>query len=83
MSNLVCSDHPSNTDRVGVCLYYKNYLPPRALNIGYLKECPKFELFISVPVSRWVWNTLWQFWNDVRNSALKISLIMTVIGDFN
>ena len=59
MSNLVCSDHPSNTDHVGVCLYYKNYLPPRALNIGYLKECPKFELFISVPVSRWVWNTLW------------------------
>ena len=25
--SLIHSDHPSNTRREGVCLYYKNYLP--------------------------------------------------------
>ena len=42
--NLIRSDHPSNTKRGGVCLYYKNYLPLRVLNISYLKECLNFEL---------------------------------------
>ena len=30
--NLIRSDHPSNTKRGGVCLYYKNYLPLTVLN---------------------------------------------------
>ena len=45
--NLIRSDHPSNTKRGGVCLYYKNYLPLRVLNISYLKECLNFELNIG------------------------------------
>ena len=44
--NLIHSDHPSNTKRGGECLYYKNYLPLRVLNISYLKECLNFELKI-------------------------------------
>ena len=42
--NLILSDHPSNTKRGGVCLYYKNYLPLWVLNISYLKECLNVEL---------------------------------------
>ena len=34
--NLIRSDHPSNTKRGGVCLYYENYLPLRVVNISYL-----------------------------------------------
>ena len=45
--NLIHSDHPSNTKRGGVCLYYKNCLPLRVLNISYLKECLNFELKIG------------------------------------
>ena len=45
--NLIPSDHPSNTKRGGVCLYYKNYLPLRVLNISYVKECLNFELKIG------------------------------------
>ena len=41
--NLIHSDHPSKTKRRCVCLYYKNYLPLRVLNISYLKECLNFE----------------------------------------
>ena len=43
--NLVISGY--NTKRGGVCLYYKNYLPLRVLNISYLKECLNFELKIG------------------------------------
>ena len=45
--NLIRSDHPSNTKRGRVCLYYKIYLPLRVLNISYLKECLDFELKIG------------------------------------
>ena len=31
---LVRSDHPSNTKRGGTCLYYKNNLPLKVINIG-------------------------------------------------
>ena len=42
--NLIRSDHLSNTKHGGVCLYCKNYLPLRLLNISYLKESLNFEL---------------------------------------
>ena len=44
---LVRSDHPSNTKRGGVCLYYKNNLPLRVINIGYLNECLTLELTVG------------------------------------
>ena len=31
--NLVRSDHPSNNKREGVCVYYKDFLPLRVLDI--------------------------------------------------
>ena len=45
--NLVRSDHPANTKRGGVCLYYKTCLPLRVLDIQYLNECINFELKIG------------------------------------
>ena len=36
---LVCSDHPSNTERRGFCLYCKNNLLLKVINVGYLNEC--------------------------------------------
>ena len=36
--NLIRSDHPFNTKRGGVCLYYKNHLPISVLNVSYLKN---------------------------------------------
>ena len=40
---LVCSDHLSNIKRGSACLYYKNSLPLRVINIGYLNECLTLE----------------------------------------
>ena len=42
--NLLRSDHPSNTKRGEVCIYYKNYLPLRVININYLNECIVFDI---------------------------------------
>ena len=33
--NLVLSDHPRNSERGGVCIYYKNYLPLRVISVNY------------------------------------------------
>ena len=40
-------DHLSNVKRGGVCVYYKNHLPLKLLNINYLQECITFELIIK------------------------------------
>ena len=51
---LVRSDHPSNTKRGGVCLYYKNNLPLRVVNIGYLNECLILELKVGDKICSFV-----------------------------
>ena len=45
--NLVHSDHPPNSKRCGVCIYYKETLPLRVINVNYLNECIRFELKIG------------------------------------
>ena len=40
-------DHPSNTKRGGVCLYYKCSLPLKVIEVSYLKECIIFEVKIG------------------------------------
>ena len=44
--NLVCLDHP-NSKRGGICIYYKEALPLRVVNVNYLNECIRFELKIG------------------------------------
>ena len=51
---LVRSDHPSNTKRGGTCLYYKNNLPLKVINIGYLNECLTLELRIGDKICNFV-----------------------------
>ena len=51
---LVRSDHPSNTKRGGVCLYYKNNLALRVVNIGYLNECLTLELKVGKKMCNFV-----------------------------
>ena len=45
--NIIRKDHPSNTKRGGVCVYYKNTLPFKIINIKYLQECITFEIRIG------------------------------------
>ena len=92
--NLIRSDHPSNTKRV--CLYCKNYLPLRVLNISYLKECLNFELkignksctFIAPYSSPSQSQDDFEIFSDnfemtLETLAQKGSFLTTIIGDFN
>ena len=45
--NLVRSNHPSNKNRGGVCVYYKSHLPLRIIDINYLNECVRIELMVG------------------------------------
>ena len=94
--NLIRSDHPSNTKRGGVCLYYKNYLPLRVLNISYSKQCLNFELksgdksgtFIALYRSPSQSQDDFETFSDnfemtLETLAPKGSFLMSIIGDFN
>ena len=41
---LVHSDHPDNIKRGGVCIYYKESLPNRVINLFFLKEALLLEM---------------------------------------
>ena len=41
---MVRSDHPSNTKRGGVCIYYRESLPLRVTNFHHLPECLVVEM---------------------------------------
>ena len=45
--HLVRSDNPSNTKRGGVCIYYRNCLPLKVINVNYLNECIIFEISLG------------------------------------
>ena len=52
--NLFRADHPSNTKRGGVCIYYRNYRPLKILDIHYLQECINFEIMIGGKLCRFI-----------------------------
>ena len=52
--DLFRADHPSNTKRGGVCIFYRNSLPLKILNIQYLHECINFEIRIGGKLCRFV-----------------------------
>ena len=41
------SDHPSNSRRGGVCIYYNQSLALKILDIKYLEECIVFQVLIA------------------------------------
>ena len=51
---LIRADHPSNTKRGGACLYYRNSLAFRLLNIQYLEECINFEISFAGKVCNFI-----------------------------
>ena len=52
--NLFRADHPSNTKRGGVCIYYRNSLALKILDIHYLQECINFQTMIGGKLCRFV-----------------------------
>ena len=94
--NLLRSDHLSNTKHGGVCIYYKNYLPLRVININYLNECIVFyiklgdKIFSFVVLYRSLSQSSDEFESFSKNLELTLDRVMkntpymmVLLGDFN
>ena len=94
--NLVGEDHPSNSKRGGVCVYYKSSLPFTVINVKYLQESISFELKIGGKCYRFSClyrspsQTQDEFETFLKNFELTLDKILgnnpfmtIVLGDFN
>ena len=77
--NLVRAHHPNDTKRGGVCIYYKESLPVRTINLSYFEEALLLEItyhnkkiIVSVILEKLV--------SDINNREPALSIIT---GDFN
>ena len=94
--NVVKADHLSNTKKGCVCIYFKNSLLVKVLDIMLLQECINFEIkiadkicnFISLYRSPSQSKDEFEFFTDnlelnVHSIALRNPLLIVVLGDFN
>ena len=82
--NIIRKDCPSNTKRWGVCVYHKNTLPFKLINIKYLQECITFQICLYRSPSQ----TSDEFESFLKKLTLdKIHednpFMISVLGDFN
>ena len=52
--NLVRPEHPLNSKREGVCIYYKSYLPLQIISVNYLPEWVNFEIMIGNKICNFI-----------------------------
>ena len=93
---LVRADHPSDSKRGGVCVYYKSSLPIIVLNISTLSECIILEL--SFNNKKLLFSTLYRspsqstedfesFLENFEQVLLQMNnrdpFLTSVLGDFN
>ena len=94
--DLIRADHPSNTKRGGVCIYYRNFLPLKLINIHYLNECVTFEIKLGDKICNFVslYRSPNQSEDDFENFSNHFELTLDAvlvtnpflivdIGDFN
>ena len=94
--NLLRTDHPSNSKRDGVCVYYKSSLALRLIDVHYLQECLIFEIFIGRESCYFISlyrppsqssDSFEEFADNLRLSLDKICnqnpFLTVILGDFN
>ena len=93
---MVRADHPANSKRGGVCMYYKNCLPLKVLDIRFLHESIAFELRIGDKLCSFIslYRSPNQSYDDfvsfLDNFELTLDtlahrnpFLMVALGDFN
>ena len=94
--NLIRADHPSEDKRGGVCIYYKNTLSLKVLDIHILQECINFEIKIENKFFNFIvlyrlpsqsQDTFESFINNLELNtdaiAAKNPYLISILGDFN
>ena len=80
--NLVRADHPDNTKRGRVCIYYKESLPVRVKNLPYFKEALLLE--ISFNKKTVIVSVVYRSPSQNSNqSELFLSKLETLLSDIN
>ena len=93
---VIRADHPSNTKRGGVCIYYKESLSVQALNLANLNKCIICEVsiqnckgYIGVNYRSPTQSTaefevlLSNFEDNLNTTASSSSLFTIILGDIN
>ena len=94
--NLIRADHPFENKRGGVCIYYKNTLPLKVLDIHILQECINFEIKIENKLCNFIvlyrspsqsQDTFESFIDNLELNidaiAAKNPYLIGILGDFN
>ena len=83
--DLIRADHPSNTKRGGVCIYYRNFLPLKLINIHYLNECIPFEIKLGDKICNFVslWGSPNQSEDDFENFCNNFELTLDAVSATN
>ena len=80
--NLIRSDHPNDIKRGGGCIYFKEILPVRVINIPYLKEALLLEM--NYNNKRVILSLIYRHNNSEFNSLLKsVERILSDIKKLN
>ena len=95
-NNLVRCDHPTNSKRGGVCIYYKDSLLLKITDIQYLQEYINFHLTIGNKLCHFIMlyrspnQSHDKFNSFVKNLELNLDkatpynpFLIVVLGDFN
>ena len=94
--NVIRAEHPSNTEKCDVCIYFKNSLPLNVLDIQLLQECINFEIKIADKTCNFI--SLYRSSSQPKDEfesfadnlelnlgsiALRSPYLVVVTGDFN
>ena len=90
------SDHPSNSKRGGVCIYYNQSLDLKKLDIKHLQECIVFQVLIANKLCNFIslyrspsqpTDIFDQFVDNLELTLDEVAnnnpLLVVVLGDFN
>ena len=83
--DLIWANQPSNSKRGGVCIYYRNSLPLKILDIFYLQECIVFELKIVDKLCKIVslYRSPNQYQDEFETFTNNLELILDKIFETN
>ena len=83
--DLINAEYRSNTKRGEVCIYYRNFLPLKLINVHYLNEC----ITVKIKLGDKIWNFVFlyrstkQSEDDFENFFNNLELILDAVCTTN